>query len=458
MSSKVNNLISLFSGCGGLDLGFHQEGFHTALAVDHDPAATRVFCRNLGDVAISLDVQADAFRRRIAALGSADIVLGGFPCQGFSKAGPKREDDTRNALYRKMLAAVEVLKPRVFVAENVDGMSQNFNGRFVQQIEANFAALGYHVEHRVLDAAMFGVPQRRRRIIFVGTQKGITFTWPSPTHHAKPRNGEFRIEDHPLFSPHSDSTALARTRTIRDAIGDLVELNDSIPDHRVTHAWPEKYRHIFEAVTPGQKLCNVRHSATSVYTWNIPQVFGDTTTNQRLVLETIGKHRRHKRYGSIPNGNPLPLQTIRELSGLTDIDNDIDQLTNKRYLKRVGDRYDLKGAMFCSGLFKRPRWDQPSPTVLTNYHNPRYFLHPSEDRPFSLRKCARLQGFPDDFLFADEQQGVSLVDGYRLVGNAVPPPLGRAIAKSVKKALATDYGRKPAADSSGALQEAGASL
>ncbi|WP_082218287.1 DNA cytosine methyltransferase [Kamptonema formosum] len=78
--------------------------------------------------------------------------------------------------------------------------------------------------------------------------------------------------------------------------------------------------------------------------------------------------------------------------------------------------------------FKRPRWDEPAPTVLTNFHNPRYFLHPLKDRPFSLRECARLQGFPDTFVFAGSGSKVDLVSGYRLAGNAVPPPLSRLFA------------------------------
>jgi DNA (cytosine-5)-methyltransferase 1 len=112
----------------------------------------------------------------------------------------------------------------------------------------------------------------------------------------------------------------------------------------------------------------------------------------------------------------------------------IERLLQKGYLKIVDGKYDLKGAMFCSGLFKRPSWDEPSPTVLTNFHSPRYFLHPSQNRPFSLRECARLQGFPDTFEFS--AAGVPLEDGYKLVGNAVPPPLSRALARSVAALLA----------------------
>lgn len=199
----------------------------------------------------------------------------------------------------------------------------------------------------------------------------------------------------------------------------MVELNECIPDHHVTNDWPKKYEAVFNAIKQGQKLCNVRHASTSVYTWEIPEVFGEVKQRERIILETISKYRRHKKYGDIPNGNPLPVDEIERRSGLSEVKAEIASLISKGYLKEKDGKYDLKGAMFCSGLFKRPVWDEPSPTVLTNFHNPRYFLHPLEDRPFSLRECARLQGFPDTFVFTCSDSKVDLVSGYRLVGNAV---------------------------------------
>ena len=222
---------------------------------------------------------------------------------------------------------------------------------------------------------------------------------------------------------------------MRDAIGDLPAPTADIADHITTGRWPDSYRHVFAAIGPGQKLCNVRHAATSVYTWQIPDAFGPTTEVQRTLLTTISRNRRHRRYGTIPNGNPLPVEVIAELTGLgTDIvQAECDRLVLADYLKPKKGGYDLKGAMFCSGLFKRPGWDAPSPTVLTNFHNPRYFMHPEADRPFTLRECARLQTFDDTFGFT--AAGISLVEGHRLVGNAVPPRLSAAIARSVVAVL-----------------------
>ena len=253
---KMKRVVSLFSGCGGLDLGFKEQGFDVIYACDSDQAAVHCYTKNIDHAIVLRDVTSNEFRSDILAIGHCDVVLGGFPCQGFSKAGPKNEKDTRNNLYSE---------------------------------------------------------------------------------------------------------------------------------------------------------------------------------NEELILEVIGKHRRHKKYGDIPNGNPLPIDEIERLSGLSGIEAEIEILLSKGYLKLKDSKYDLKGAMFCSGLFKRPKWNEPSPTVLTNFHNPRYFLHPFQNRPFSLRECARLQGFPDTFLFTEGSHEIDLVSGYRLVGNAVPPSLSRQFASMVRQ-------------------------
>jgi len=431
-------VVSLFSGCGGLDLGFKGAGFEVAYACDHDAAAVQCYARNLDKGVHLRDVTSDEFHRDIDNIGECDVVLGGFPCQGFSKSGPKRASDPRNTLYVEMHRAVERLRPRVFVAENVDGLHQNFGGAFLTRITQDFARIGYEVEHRILQAASFGLPQYRRRIVFVGVRSGESdrFTWPVPTHNVKSRNGEFEIdadvEPETLWSSTAGLT-LKAPETIGGAIGDLLELTVGVADHVVTNSWPVTYEYIFRAIGEGQKLCNVRHAPSSVYTWQIPQVFGETDGNERLVLETISKNRRRKRYGAIPNGNPLSTQVIASLSGLSDVPAIAERLVRKKYLKEIEGKFDLTGAMFCSGLFKRPRWDEPSPTVLTVFDNPRYFLHPRRPRPFSVRECARLQGFPDDFLFCRDNSVGAIKDAYRLIGNAVPPPLAMRIAASVRE-------------------------
>lgn len=445
------SVVSIFCGCGGLDLGFKEAGFDLFYACDNDPASVDCYSRNIDGRVYQRDVTSEEFHSDIESLGSCDVVLGGFPCQGFSKAGPKQEGDQRNSLYLEMIRVVAKLQPQIFIAENVDGISQNFNGSFLTKIVADFKEIGYHVDDCILNSLAFGVPQHRRRVFFVGVRQSDRqgFPWPKPTHEATARNGEFRLSEpliqRGLFAQHEKrQRTLQPPRTIRDAIGDLVRLSSEVPDHQITGTWPKNYEKVIAAIKPGQKLCNVRHASTSVYTWEIPEAFGEVTPREVKVLETISRHRRHKQYGDIPNGNPLPLEEIERLSCLKGIGDELRSLLDKGYLKDMGERYDLKGAMFCSGLFKRPTWDEPSPTVLTNFHNPRYFVHPEEDRPFSLRECARLQTFPDSFVITGSGSKLGLVDGYRLIGNAVPPLMSHHLASSVLEFLCSQRVRKVA--------------
>lgn len=432
------SVVSLFSGCGGLDIGFQALGFELIYACDFDPAAIDCYSRNIDQHIFLRDIKSDDFHKDILSLGHCDVVLGGFPCQGFSKAGPKSENDTRNMLYTEMWQAVKKLRPAVFIAENVDGISQNFKGAYLKRILRDFREIGYRVEHRILDAVWFGVPQHRRRSFFVGIneESECIFHFPSPTHEIKVRNGEFKLLDNvngqiSLWDYHNKiNVNLKPPSTIENAISDLVELDDTIADHQVINTWSEEYEFIFKYIKQGQKLCNVRHADTSVYTWQIPEVFGEVTERDRIILETIAKHRRHKKYGNIPNGNPISIKEVEILSQLAAIDTELESLVIKGYLKEKDGKFDLKGAMFCSGLFKRPFWNEPSPTVLTNFYNPRYFLHPLKNRPFSLRECARLQGFSDSFVFTEGKSQVDLVSGYRLVGNAVPPTISRLFARA----------------------------
>ncbi len=428
--NKRPTVVSIFCGAGGLDLGFKRLGFDLVYACDSDASAVDCYSRNVDERVFVRDARSSDFHADVAALGNCDVVVGGFPCQGFSKAGPKQADDDRNPLYREMLKAVKTLRPRIFIAENVDGLSQNFAGAFLEQILADFSALGYAVEYRLLDAVCYGLPQYRRRIFFVGVREGedARFEWPTRTHEADVRNGDFKVD----YSPTLWDTNVAPMlppQTIKDAIGDLIQLDPFVCDHVIEQTWPASYSLIFSHIKQGQKLCNVRHADSSVHTWDIPEVFGNVSAKEIQILTTISKHRRHKKYGNMPNGNPLPQGEIEKLSGLAEIGLDLAALIRKNYLKKIDDRYDLKGAMFCSGIFKRPRWDEPSPTVLTNFNNPRYFIHPLVNRPFSLREVARLQGFPDDFKILGPNVDVS--SGYRLIGNAVPPPISELLAGSI---------------------------
>ena len=181
-------VVSLFCGCGGLDLGFHEAGFDIIYAADNDASAISVYRRNIDTNAFVKDVCSAEFHSDLRQLKNVDVVLGGFPCQGFSKAGPKRQEDERNFLYLEMKAAVAMLRPKVFIAENVDGLGQNFGGSYLRAIVDDFSEVGYRMEWRLVDVVAFGVPQHRRRILFVGVRNDQnSFPWPVAEYGLPPR-------------------------------------------------------------------------------------------------------------------------------------------------------------------------------------------------------------------------------------------------------------------------------
>ncbi|MFP7834896.1 DNA cytosine methyltransferase [Marisediminicola sp. LYQ134] len=175
-------VVSLFAGAGGLDLGFkNTSGFVLTWANDNDPDAVRTYNTNFGGGCVLADISTIAS----SEIPDADIVLGGFPCQGFSVANTgRRSDDARNALYLQMLRVIEAKRPLAFVAENVKGLTYMEDGEVLRRIVQDFELAGYDVVWKILNAADYGVPQRRERVFIVGLRKDLRaqFRYPEPTH------------------------------------------------------------------------------------------------------------------------------------------------------------------------------------------------------------------------------------------------------------------------------------
>lgn len=391
------NVISLFAGCGGLDLGFKQAGYHIAWANEIDPEACATYIKNIGDHVYQDDIR-NVTRSLLPA--DIDIVIGGFPCQGFSMAGKRDLNDERNFLYLEMKRIIGLTRPKVFLAENVRGLLSMDKGLVLKQILKEFSELGYNVQYKLLFAPEFGVPQERYRVFIVGIREDISHDYQFPE------------------STHTEYI------NVRDSIGDIMELGGLV-NHEITQSWPDYYSMIIERIGEGQKLCNSRHSDSSVYTWNIPEVYGETTSEEKELLVALAKNRRRKEYGP-KDGNPLSAEILSYLTGfpLEKVHILVRDLLSKEYLVEKNNKYDITKASF--SRFKRILWDKPSPTILTNFDNPRNYLHPSEPRPITVREAARLQSFPDDFEFLGKIQAQ-----YRQVGNAVPPELAKAMALSL---------------------------
>ena len=176
-------ILSLFSGAGGLDLGFIRAGHEVLWANDVDADCVESYRRNIGEHI----VHADICDIDTSILPDADVVVGGFPCQGFSRANLRRsESDSRNALYLQFLRVVRAKKPKYFLAENVRGLRSMSGGRVLKMIVEDFADAGYSVKDDLFNLADFGVPQSRWRVIIIGTRSDLPSSgepnFPTPTH------------------------------------------------------------------------------------------------------------------------------------------------------------------------------------------------------------------------------------------------------------------------------------
>lgn len=344
----------LFCGAGGFTLGLSKTGrFEPVFANDFNRFAVDTYNYNFGDHCVGGDINA-LLERRDFELPAADLVIGGPPCQGFSLLNKKREGDPRKDLWRAYMKVVERLNPMAFVMENVPELlpSQEF-----VEIRKMAAKMGYLLDFGILNAADFGVSQRRRRAIVIGCRVAKP-KLPSPTHF------------NPAKSDDLFKAGLLPWETVRRAIGDLPE--------------PEGIEARVGEVNPPMDL----H-------------FGRTPIPSSLL-----------RYRCIPEGgNRFDLQKKR-----------LD-LTPKCWIRKKSGGTDLFGRLW---------WDRPAFTIRTEFFKPEKgrYLHPQQHRPITHREAARLQSFPDDFIFQGTKTEIA-----RQIGNAVAPLLGQRIGEIVAATL-----------------------
>jgi len=317
-------VVSLFSGCGGLDLGLVNAGHKIVYASDIDKDSCDTYTQNFGHTCVCEDVKVLDTKK----LPKYDLLVGGFPCQGFSVANIYRhENDTRNELYLQIVRILNDTQPKYFLAENVQGILSLGGGKVVKMIENDFSNVGidnggkgYEVRKYLLNAVDYGVPQNRKRVIFLGISKEF--------------DSDIRNKMFAKFPPaitHSDiDFNLPKYKTLNDAIGDL----------------PEPY------TKKGQNINN------------------HISTNHAVKIN-----------GYIGN---------RKLD-----------------------------------------WNKPSPTIVGRgggTGGPVIAVHPNLKRRFSVRETARIQTFPDNFVFLG-----STSSQYRQIGNAVAVDFAYHLGLSLKK-------------------------
>lgn len=338
INGKKYTMVSLFSGCGGLDLGFSEAGFKIIWANDFDQDAQRIYELNIGQID-----KRDILTVDENEIPDCDIITAGFPCQPFSNAGNRKGiHDSRGMLYKECLRIIKKKQPKVFVFENVKGLlsTKYIDGRLLSDVivsdleeSSNPEELGYNVTYKLLNASDYGVPQNRQRVFFVGIRKDLNkkFVFPSPSVKSKV------------------------------VLGDILDIPNNIPNQK---DWP---------FSP-QALEMVR---------NIPEGGSWKDVPYEFLAPRFQKIRDNMKLYHSPN-----------------------------FYRRFS-RREVCGTITASA--------QPENCGI---------IHPTENRRYTIREIARIQSFPDSFKFIDETTK-DIVSMYKVIGNAVPPKLAKAIAKAI---------------------------
>lgn len=342
------NVIDLFSGAGGLSYGFERAGFNVLLGIDNDSKALETFQKNhqnsqilCGDITI---ISYDNDIKPLIGDKKVDLIVGGPPCQGMSLSGPRKFDDPRNKLYLSFIRLVEEIRPTAFVIENVIGIISLFKGQIKDSIIEEFTKMGYKVQFKVLLASDYGVPQNRKRVIFVGTRQD-GFEYPEP---------------------------LKSTVTTEMALSDLPALENELGEDEMAYATP-----------PQNNYQQIMRQRSSTVLNHIAAKHSDKVVNTIALVPDGGNYKN------------LP-----------------EELRNTR-------NFNVAWTRFAS-------W-KPAPTIDTGH---RHHFHYKYNRVPTVRESARLQSFPDDFVFYGNK-----TQQFRQVGNAVPPLMAQQIANSLLKYL-----------------------
>ncbi len=401
MAKKQFNYIDLFAGCGGLSEGFYMQGFNALAHVEIDHFAcetlkTRMRHYGYKDVEKAVmeeDITAKDIVNRIEKVVGkqvVDIIIGGPPCQSFSPLGKAKdennmEEDPRNYLFENYVKVLNHFKPKFFVFENVTGLldtevkGKSIFKMILRRLRRNYKVLGDE-NTIVLNATNYGVPQQRKRVILLGVRKDIEVT-PQKVYASI-------IKTHYLpDASDAEKKGLKKYITVREAIGDLPHLQQGEGSLKATYT--NTYSNCNEYV----KLMR--------------------NHNDNVLRDHIARKNNEKdveRYRVMAQNNWNFLQLLKNRPDLS---------------------HEKKRVFFNS--YKVQWWDMPAKTIIAHlYKDGNQFIHPdyTQGRSITVREAARLQSFPDSFIFEG-----SRTEQFKQIGNAVPPLLAEAIAKAIKQNL-----------------------
>jgi len=447
----IPKAIDLFAGPGGLSLGLTAAGFEVIAAVELDPDAGKTYRNNIGNHTEIQDItkfKPKILHKKLIDSGilkegeNLSLIAGGPPCPGFSLIGRSKIsdliknkkgtyknnkewrhrfiDDPRNKLFLEFVKYVKQFKPDYFIMENVSGMTsyQIENDPIVDVIKKKFR--GYNVEERVLSAADFGVPQDRRRIIFIGSKKGLKkCEFPIPNQKKETLNALDAIQDLVEVEPSKTGIAevnyksskskgseyrkLMRNWVCNRPNGSKVNGKTSQKRSHWTRKVNDRDKVIFPLITSGSP--SISRGSISFPSSQPKQIYGDIYPSQwSSVL--------------VPGFKKAKLKT--------------STVDKRHYVEnKKGTRWVMYPSKNFKDKMRRIRWDQPAPTVVAHLAKDGYmFIHPFHDRTITVREAARFQSFPDAFEFSG-----SMTSQFRQVGNAVPPLLAKTLGESILRTI-----------------------
>lgn len=387
MASK-QVVMDLFCGTGGFSKGFENTGlFDVVFGIDLLPDAVETFRLNhpdalgvLGDIRVHTP---DRIGDELGlGRGDVSVIVGGPPCQGFSSIRPNRstnDDDQRNSLFVDFAAYVDHFRPSAFVMENVVGLATHKQGQLIEEIQDTFDALGYDADWRILNAAHFGVPQKRERLVMIGVERGAGLSFPRPTHGDAQGLSTIGHRDRSRMLMPTPASLLEEG----DRLDEFVTVDDAIND--------------------------------------LPEVSaGESADSFDRPPRTDYQAARRKGRSEI---------TLHESTRHTDKMLEIISYAGKN-ISSIPPHLITSGFSSC---YSRVDGDEPCVTLTVNFIHPasNRCIHPTQDRALTVREGARIQSFDDDFEFHSSSRNRIA----KLIGNAVPPLLGRSLGLHVADLL-----------------------
>lgn len=397
--------VDLFSGTGGIRLGFEQAMSEIGVSteciksseIDKKSCETYQLNFNEDSYCDVHDVDID---------GHFDVLLAGFPCQAFSYAGKQLGfSDTRGTLFFEIERIIKKNKPKLCLLENVRGLTTHDKGRTFSTILKSLQNLGYHVEYRLLNTSNFGIPQNRVRIYIIASlKKDLTITIPSDVGAKDSHNHNTNLLSHHLYK--------------ESKVSDILELNPD--DHYDCSDW-FKYRleNIFEGdmnKVHGIRLIDTRNG-NSLHSWDLG-LKGICSNEEINFMNKLISNRRKHTFGTHQDGKALSIEQIKTFFSHKDTDLIIESLISKGYLKEKNGLYNPVCGNMSFEVFKFLDPNKISITLTASDANRLGVYYNGRLRRLTPRECARLQGYPDSYILHPKD---SLA--YKQLGNAVSVPV-----------------------------------